>query len=54
MERLKKILEEQTDSIHEQILQVLVRRIKKGDELGKVRKWRRRSKSLNSRQFLAM
>lgn len=39
LEWLQKVVEEQTDTIHEQIVQIQALWIKKGDELGEVRKW---------------
>lgn len=39
LERLQRVLEEQIDSVHEQMVEIQVLRIEKGDEPGDVRKW---------------
>ena len=39
LERLQRVLEEQIDSAHEQMVEIQALRIEKGDEPGDVRKW---------------
>lgn len=39
LERLQRVLEEQIDSVHGQMVEIQVLRIEKGDEPGDVRKW---------------